>query len=431
MSRQPNLLSYFKKTSRCDGIKRGEKRGTDAMEDAIAMTIISATDDCIANSKYVGIIVDESINIVVEKMLVIYLTLKQNGKSETVFLGNFVIPSGTAECITAKIKDVDGASVMLGRKDGVAQQLRQNDCPYLMNIHCGVRRMVLAARNASKERDLLSLKQQSATCWVSLERVIKGVRTNWAALVLELVEEEAIRGCPVTKGIRKQLQMYMFPALTHFLTDVLAMVNYDLMNEPGEAERKFLDTLQDGKFCGITLKQADAQIFSVLHTEFPLEHVGIIADLNTVLNDSGHPTVESALKSYGMEVLEQVCEHYSAQTGAVEPLVQKERMVQNFLSVKRVPAGSGNPTFRESCRLLDTSLGDMFPDFKTLAEVVLVIPVSSVAAERGFSLQNQIKTAMRCHLSEAKVQNLKTVASAPPFAHPLYVTCTSSHSLPC
>lgn len=91
--------------------------------------------------------------------------------------------------------------------------------------------------------------------------------------------------------------------------------------------------------------------------------------------------------------------------GAGEPLVQKKCMLRDFLPVKRVLAASGNPTFKESSCLLITSLGEMFPNFKTLAEVVLVIPLSSVAAERGFSLQNQIKTATS-HLSEAKVRNL-------------------------
>uniref|UniRef100_A0A673AIY5 HAT C-terminal dimerisation domain-containing protein n=1 Tax=Sphaeramia orbicularis TaxID=375764 RepID=A0A673AIY5_9TELE len=420
------------------------------MEDAIATTITSATNDCIANSKYVGIIVDETTYIVVEKMLVIYLTLQQNGRAETVFLGNFLIPCGTAECIAAKIKDVllargvalhrvvglgsDGVSVMLGRKAGVAQQLRQTDCPYLINVHCGEHRTALAACDTSKavreEGDLLSLKQPSATRWLSLERAVKGVRTNWAALVMELEEEEAVRGCLVAKGIRKQLQMYMFPALTHLLTDVLAMVNCmnltfqredvvlnmtldsldDLMNEPGEVERKFFDTFTRRQILWHHT-QADAQTFSVLHTEyiaevtksikkrFPLEHVGIITDLDTVLNKSGYPTADSALKSYGMEALER-------------PLVQKECTLRDFLPVKRVLAQSGNPTFRESGRLLITSLGEMFPDFKTLAEVALVIPVSSVAAERGFSLQNQIKTAMGSRLSEAKVQNLMTITSA-------------------
>ncbi|KAI9522759.1 hypothetical protein NQZ68_033094 [Dissostichus eleginoides] len=54
------------------------------------------------------------------------------------------------------------------------------------------------------------------------------------------------------------------------------------------------------------------------------------------------------------------------------PLGQKERMLRHFLPVKRVLSGSGNPTFRESCRLLITSLGEMSPDFNTLAEVALM-----------------------------------------------------------
>lgn len=51
----------------------------------------------------------------------------------------------------------------------------------------------------------------------------------------------------------------------------------------------------------------------------------------------------------------------------------------------------------------------MFPDFKTLAKVALVIIVSNVARECRFILQNKSKTAMRSRLSEAKSQNLKTI----------------------
>ncbi|KAF3835729.1 hypothetical protein F7725_028287 [Dissostichus mawsoni] len=203
------------------------------MEEAIAMTITSTIDDRIAN-----------------------------------------------KCITTKIKDVlsgrgvamarvvglgsDGANVMVGRKAGVAQKMRLNDCPYLVNIHCGAHRTALAARDASK---------------ASLERAVKGIRANWVALVLELQEEEAARDCPVAKGIRMRLRTLMFPALTHLLTDILAV------------------------FCGITLTRADAQTFSRVRTEyiaeitksikkrFPLEHVGIIADLDTVINASCYPVI--------------------------------------------------------------------------------------------------------------------------------------------
>ncbi|GLD45624.1 transmembrane protein C17orf113 homolog [Lates japonicus] len=323
------------------------------MEEALAETITSDIDDRIANSRYVGIIVDETTNITVEKMLITYLTLQQKGDLETAetFIGNYAIPSGTAECITAKIKDVlsgrgvamarvvglgsDGVNVMVGRKAGVAQQLRQNDCPYLVNIHCGAHRTALAVRDASTavrqvsayvttlnniytyyknspirtyrlnelqkemgEHDLLSLKQPSATRWLSLERAVKGIRANWAAVVSELREEEDAKNCPVAKGIRKRLQTYTFTALTHLLTDVLAVVNRmnlifqkedvnilsispvvsmtlasleDLMNGPGEAEKKFNEASRDGRFCGVTLTHVDAQTCSSLRTEYVAE----------------------------------------------------------------------------------------------------------------------------------------------------------------
>uniref|UniRef100_A0A667XDF6 HAT C-terminal dimerisation domain-containing protein n=1 Tax=Myripristis murdjan TaxID=586833 RepID=A0A667XDF6_9TELE len=504
MSRQLTVINFFKKPNN-DVDKRGEKRGTDAIEDE-GQTQPSASAERASGSKevrreyrvqweqefpckYVGIIIDETTNITVEKMLITYLTLQQKGEPETVFIGNHTVPSGTAECITGKIKDVlsgrgvamarvvglgsDGANVMVGRKAGVAQQLRQNDCPFLVNIHCGVHRTALAARDASTAvrkvsayvttvNNIYTHYKNSPTRTHRLHELqkemgehdllIKGMRANWAAVVSELREEEEEKNCPVAKGIRKRIQTYTFPALTHLLTDVLAVVNRmnlifqkedvnissispvvrmtlasleDLMNGPGEAEKKFNEASQDGNFCGVTLAHVDAQTFSTLRTEyiaevtksikkrFPSEHLNIISDLDTVLNASHYPGgAGSAFKSYGQEALERVCDHYGSQTGAADPLVQKERMLRDFLPLKRVLAGSGNPSFKESCRLLITSLGEMFPDFKTLAEEALVIPVSTVAAERGFSLQNNIKTATRSRLSETKVQNLMTIASA-------------------
>lgn len=120
--------------------------------------------------------------------------------------------------------------------------------------------------------DLLSLKQPSATRWLSLERAVKGVHANWFSLLLELEEEENSRNCPIAKGIRKHIQTYTFPALTHLLSDVLAIVNHmnltfqkpvvnmtlasleDLMNGPGKPETEFNKALQDGKFRGFMLE---------------------------------------------------------------------------------------------------------------------------------------------------------------------------------
>lgn len=86
--------------------------------------------------------------------------------------------------------------------------------------------------------------------------------------------------------------------------------------------------------------------------------MGIITDLDTILNASRYPGADSTLKSDRLEALEHVCDHYRSQKGGAAP-------------------GSG-----------------------------------TVATERRFSLQNKIKTAKRSRLSKGKTRNLMTVASA-------------------
>ncbi len=48
----------------------------------------------------------------------------------------------------------------------------------------------------------------------------------------------------------------------------------------------------------------------------------------------------------------------------------------------------------------------------SIKQLLTEIPVSSVAAERGFSFQNKIKPAMRGCLSDRRTQSLMTIASA-------------------
>lgn len=222
-----------------------------------------------------------------------------------------------------------------------------------------------------EEHDMLSLNQPSATCWPSLERTVKGIHANRVSLVLELKEEENARNCPVARSIRKCIQTYTFPALSHLLSDephesyfqkddvnilhnqpvlnmTLASLE-DLMNGPGETE--FNKALQVCKFCGITVTHI-AELTKSIRKKISF---GACGSQSTVLNAFRYPGADSALKSYGLDALEHVCDHYGTQRGAVAPLVQKEHMLHDFLSVKRVRAGSGNLTFRESCKLLITS----------------------------------------------------------------------------
>ena len=69
-------------------------------------------------------------------------------------------------------------------------------------------------------------------------------------------------------------------------------------------------------------------------------------------------------------------------------------------------------TFKQGCKRLIDELGEIYPDWAKLAKIACTIPVSSVPAERGFSLQNRIKTAIRSRLLEERVTRLMRISSS-------------------
>ena len=72
----------------------------------------------------------------------------------------------------------------------------------------------------------------------------------------------------------------------------------------------------------------------------------------------------------------------------------------------------GGLHFSLACEMLIRDYAEIFPEWVKLAKVACVIPVSSVPAERGFSLQNRIKTAQRSRLREGRVTRLMRIASS-------------------
>ena len=100
----------------------------------------------------------------VHKKLIFYVKLLNSDVTETHFVGNVDVANGTAITITEKLQDVidslgiywskvicmssDGASVMVGRKNGVATKLKEFN-PAMINIHCAGHRLSLAVSQAT------------------------------------------------------------------------------------------------------------------------------------------------------------------------------------------------------------------------------------------------------------------------------------------
>ena len=248
------------------------------MEIALAKATVDRIKEKIYGSPYVGVIIDETVNVTIDKKLIVYLRIVENGKAKTIFMGNFTVYDGTAGTITEKVREVlaekgvpmeklvglasDGASVMTGRHTGVGVRLRGGANPFLVHIHCAAHRVALASQDASKgtrkvaqfkttannvykfyqfsatrnqrlkelhhilkDDDFISLKQPCSARWLSLGKAVKSLQTTWPAIVLELGEKARRQNNPVADGLLRQVQTFSFVVTTHMLADILAVVN--------------------------------------------------------------------------------------------------------------------------------------------------------------------------------------------------------------
>ncbi|CAK6981758.1 zinc finger protein 862-like [Scomber scombrus] len=246
----------------------------DDMEKALESVVMKQLDEKLKGSDFIGVIIDETVNITVDKKLIIYVKMEVKRRVEIHLLGNYDVHSGTAQCIFNKLVEVlrdrdlelsrvislgsEGCSVMMGKRAGVGALLRRESA-FSIQVHCVAHRVALA-QDAAKSVDqvgaykrtvtsvysfykhwasrtnrlrqltavlsdenMTSLKQPCAVRWLSLHKAVKSMKSNWPALVMEL-KEDAVGGNAQAQGILGQIQPYSFIALTHTLADVLPVM---------------------------------------------------------------------------------------------------------------------------------------------------------------------------------------------------------------
>eukprot|EP00733_Pompholyxophrys_punicea_P000519 Pompholyxophrys_punicea_v1_NODE_149_length_3194_cov_9.758203.p1 type:complete len:300 gc:universal NODE_149_length_3194_cov_9.758203:983-1882(+) len=120
------------------------------------------------SKRLVGVLVDETTDISVTSQLIVYYRFCDivTGTERVVFGGIETLPNGTAATVFRTLKhrlakdDIpfshivsfgsDGASVMLGKNEGVATQMLMRN-PYMVSFHCVCHREALACEGAAAE----------------------------------------------------------------------------------------------------------------------------------------------------------------------------------------------------------------------------------------------------------------------------------------
>ena len=226
---------------------------------------------------FAGLIDEGTAPKAVKKMLGMCVKyIGPNGLPEVKYMKNMELMNGTAETTESKITEhfntkaisitkmaalgSDGASVMLGNKDGVAAKL-QKKSKCLIAIHCCNHRLALAARDSFKETEQmvaveelmdnlynfyhwspnrsnslhkvqevfdeapLSIKQAKHFRWLSFDSAVESVRMSYKSLLLDLEHlassKRDITESAKASGIRKKLLSYQNLYIIHMLSDVL------------------------------------------------------------------------------------------------------------------------------------------------------------------------------------------------------------------
>ena len=110
--------------------------------------------------------------------------------------------------------------------------------------------------------------------------------------------------------------------------------------------------------------------------------------------------------SYGVKEMRGLCEKYG---------IDEEECVGEYKLYKRLVVGSfANCSFSDVCKAILLKYDDVMPCVVKMLRVALLIPVSSVPCERGFSTQNRICTKFRTSLCCESLNDLTRISESGP-----------------
>ena len=204
----------------------------------------------------------------------------------------------------------------------------------------------------------------------------------------------------------------------------------DLRDNKGDKETHFHNAVRDNMYKGQRLDDVKERAHNTTRTDFidcltenldqrfPAAELDVVAALGKVFDIRRYPAAQDT-QNYAEDAIAVLAVKFGQPAGDAPALVSPDRLKTLFPQFKRSLQLLGNLTLEEACQHTILDFSDDLPDFATLANIALAIPVSSVPCERGFSLQNRVKTYQRSRLSDCSVDNEMLLSmEAPDYSSP-------------
>ena len=215
-------------------------------------------------SEYISLLCDETTDISITKQLIVYVRYALDGELRVRYFKISDLKDGTAVTIEAELLSMskivgfgsDGASVMVGRRNGVATRLKSYN-PSLISVHCVAHRLALAAAQAADtipylkkfkkyvsqifyyyhnssvrsaslkaiqevlDDPVLKTKAAEDTRWLSHDQAISTIRRILPSIIAHTEKEAEEKGDALALGIVHVIRSYYFVASVYLLSDVL------------------------------------------------------------------------------------------------------------------------------------------------------------------------------------------------------------------
>ena len=227
-------------------------------------------------SPYVGLMLDESLDIAIQKKLVLFFKILVEGKAKIEFAAIVELKDGKAETIYAAVLKhledsnvpvkklsglgTDSVSVMTGRLNGLAVRLQRVNgkivavwchklalvahwaamaVPYIVKYeeividiynffqYSAVRYNKLKELKNLMNQKVKRFKKPTQVRWLSTCEAVEAIYSAWTLLILSLENESASNnseGAAKARGMVAKIKSFVFIATTCFLLDVLGAI---------------------------------------------------------------------------------------------------------------------------------------------------------------------------------------------------------------
>jgi Domain of unknown function (DUF4371) len=430
----------------------------------------------IREAEFHTLIVDESTDISVTKMLIIYIKYRPAGtkRHQTVFAGMVKLTACDSLSIFSAIKNFymtnsldfkkmvmftsDGASVMLGKRNGVAARIRA-EIPHLTEQHCVAHREDLGiddawgkvslmknietllrtvytvfSRSSVKkaefeelanvaDNDVVSFRPLNEVRWMSRHFAVKALMKNYNILIEYFEKQIEGENDPIAKYCLKELKNPQVHVALTVLNEVLA----ELADLCTVFQRSCISTIEAVQF-------AKAKISKLKSQYLELNEVHWSDAVKILLSTDGYEETETAAI---LRFIERVCLHLQERfpddelrewvafdtqaiqnqasfdygkaelsklatkyehllaPGTTNAKLQSEYDDLKYVLKEKMQSGTLKTFADVICFVLTD---EKFSTVATFVDICGTFQASSADAERGFSLMNNIKTKLRNRL---------------------------------